>query len=72
MALSKAIEFVHAASFSSELRDSCSQFTKEMLLLKLNFNEFEFEDAINMKLVECQTFEQAEVFQEIRIWFKLL
>lgn len=72
MALSKALEFIHAASISKELRASCSHFSKENLLIKLNFSEHEFEDAINMQLVGCQTYEQAEVFQEIRIWFLLL
>ena len=72
MALSKAIEFVHAASISQELRVACSNFSKENLMLKLNFNELEFEDALNSQLVQCQTYEQAEVFQQIRMWFLLL
>jgi hypothetical protein len=72
MALSKAIEFVHAASISQELRAACSNFSKEKLMLKLNFNELEFEDALNSQLVQCQTYEQAEVFQQIRMWFLLL
>lgn len=72
MALSKAIEFVHAASISSELRTACSNFSKEKLMRKLNFNESEFEDALNSQLVQCQSYEQAEVFQQIRIWFSLL
>mgnify|MGYP003480655678 FL=1 len=72
MALSKAIEFVHAASISQELRTACSNFSKEKLMLKFNFDEFEFEDALNSQLVQCQTYEQAEVFQQIRMWFLLL
>jgi hypothetical protein len=72
MPLSKALEFIHAASISEELRNACSNYSKEKLLLKLNFSELEFEDALNMQLVQCQTYEQAEVFQQIKIWFLLL
>jgi hypothetical protein len=72
MALSKAIEFVHAVSISQELRTACSNFSKEKLLIKMNFSENEFEDALNSQLVQCQTYEQAEVFQQIRMWFLLL
>lgn len=72
MALSKALEFVHAASISEELRTACSNYSKEKLLLQLNFNELELEDALNMQLVQCQTYEEAEVFQQIRMWFLLL
>lgn len=72
MALSKALEFVHAASRSEKLRTACSNYSKKKLLLLLNFNELEFEDALNMQLVQCQTYEEAEVFQQIRMWFLLL
>jgi len=72
MALSKAIEFVHALSISPEFRKSCSNFSKEGLMLKLGFNELEFEDALNSQLVQCQEYEQAEVFQQMKIWFLLL
>ncbi|MFI1772768.1 hypothetical protein [Thalassobellus citreus] len=72
MALSKAIAFLQAASISNELRTACTHYSKDKLLLQLNFNEVEFEDAINMELVKCQTYEEAEVIQQIRIWFLLL
>jgi len=72
MALSKAIEFVKIATSDEELRTACTNFSKESLLLKLNFNEVEFEDAVNMQLVKCKSYEQAEKYQQIRIWFLLL
>lgn len=72
MALSKAITFVKTASNNEELRDACTSFSKEKLLLKLNFSEVEFEDAINMQLVKCQSYEQAEMYQQLRIWFLLI
>ncbi|WP_372752746.1 hypothetical protein [Mariniflexile sp.] len=72
MSISKAIEFVKIASESEELRNACTDLSKEKLLAKLNFNETEFEDAINMELVKCQTYEQAETYQQLRIWFLIL
>ncbi|WP_372744351.1 hypothetical protein [Lutibacter sp.] len=72
MALSKAIAFVKTASIHSELRTLCETLSKEKLLQQLNFNEIEFEDAINMQLVKCSTYEQAEKYQQLRIWFLLI
>ncbi|MFD1294793.1 hypothetical protein ACFQ5N_13195 [Lutibacter holmesii] len=72
MALSKALNFVTEAIKNEQLRALCSKLTKEELLLQLNFNEVEFEDAINMGLVKCQTYEQAEAYQQLRIWFLLI
>lgn len=72
MALSKALSFVEALSKSDELRTVCSNYSKEKLMYQLNFTELELEDALNMQLVQCQTYEEAEVFQQIRMWFLLL
>ena len=72
MALSKALQFVHAASISEELRTACSHYSKVGLQQKLNFSDIEFEDAINMQLTQCESYEDAEVFQQLKIWFLLL
>ena len=73
MALGKALEFVRKAGNDPELRDFChSAASKEELLEALGFHEGEFEDAINMELVKCQTYEEAEVVQQIKLWFSLL
>jgi hypothetical protein len=73
MALNKAIEFVKKVGSDKVLRESCYEIkTKNELLLNLDFNEFEFEDAINMQLVKCQTYDEAEEFQQIWVWFTLL
>ena len=48
MPLSKALEFIHAASISEELRNACSNYSKEKLLLKYKtgiFNFFVYEKA---------------------------
>ncbi|MCG6185767.1 MULTISPECIES: hypothetical protein [Maribellus] len=73
MALGKAIKFVKQIGVDNELRKSCYKYnSKEELLKKLDFNEGEFEDAINMELVKCQTYEQAERFQQLKMWFLIL
>lgn len=73
MALGKALEFVKKATFDTSLRKQCyASNSKEDLLMTLDFNEAEFEDAINMQLVKCQTYEAAEYYQQLKIWFSLL
>ncbi len=72
MALGKAIKFVKQACFDKELRKQCYKSSKPELLKKFDFDEVEFDDAINMQLVKCQTYEAAEPFQQLRMWFSLL
>lgn len=72
MSLSKAIRFVKIASMNKELRSACCKTSKEKLFNQLNFNEIEFEDAVNMQLVKCKSYEQAEMYQQLRIWFLLM
>lgn len=72
MAIGKAIKFVQQACFDKELRAQCYKSQKPEILQLFDFNEDEFEDAINMQLVKCQTYEAAEPFQQLRIWFSLL
>ena len=73
MALGKAIKFVKHVEFDDALRKSCYKSkSKAELLKRLDFDEGEFEDAINMQLVKCQAHEQAEHFQQIKMWFLIL
>ena len=72
MALGKAITFVKQACDDKKLRAECYKSSKSELLEKFDFNEVEFDDAINMQLVKCQTYEAAEPFQQLRIWFSIL
>ncbi|MFB6317240.1 hypothetical protein [Saccharicrinis sp. FJH54] len=73
MALSKAIKFLGDAISSSELRDKCAGFkTRKELLKWLDFNDLEFEDAVNMQLVKCRSADDAEYYHQLRMWFKLL
>jgi hypothetical protein len=73
MAISKAIKFVKQATTESKFRTECNLYqSKDELFKAFDFNENDFENAINMQLVKCQTYERAEHFQQIRIWFHLL
>lgn len=73
MALGKAIKFVNEVVKNSELRSACNKSnSKQELLKELDFDETEFDDAINMQLVKCQSYEEAEVFQQIKMWFLIL
>lgn len=73
MALGKAMAFVKQVGDNNELRASCYKSESKAELLKvLGFDETEFEDAINMQLVKCQTYEEAEHIQQIKMWFLLL
>jgi hypothetical protein len=73
MALGKAITFVRQIGSDKVLRVSCNKSkSKAELLEKLGFDEVEFEDAINMQLVKCQTYEAAENIQQVKMWFSLL
>ena len=73
MAIDKAIKFVKRATTESDFRKVCYKVpSKEKLMQKIGFTEVEFDDAVNMQLVKCQSYEQAEVFQQIRMWFASL
>ncbi|WP_297091633.1 hypothetical protein [uncultured Draconibacterium sp.] len=70
MAIDKAIKFVKRATTEREFRKACYKSpSKEHLMQEIGFSEPEFDDALNMQLVKCQTYEQAEVYQQIRMWF---
>ncbi len=70
MAIGKAMEFVKQASIDKELRSKCNKSESKAELMKsMDFTEIEFDDAINMRLVKCQTYEQAEIYQQLKLWF---
>ena len=73
MSLGRAINFVKHASYDKELRMECYKYdSKDELYTKLGFNSTEFEDAINMRLVNCHSDEEAETVLEIKLWFAML
>lgn len=77
MSLNNALEFIDLVKNDESFRHQCYNFSdieELMEMLQTNnkgFNTDDFENAINMNLVKCQTYEQAEVFKDIENWFKL-
>lgn len=72
MALGKSISFVRKFIQDKEFRRDCNQLQKQDLMENFDFNETEFEDAINMELVKCQTWEDADRIHQVKFWFALL
>jgi len=73
MAISKAIKFLNDFSLNATFREKCYLVeSKDLLLKERDFTEFEFEDALNMKLVKCYTAEDAEQIYQVKQWFKML
>ena len=72
MALGKSIQFIRQFILDQEFRHECNKSSKEELLINNDFNETEFEDAITMQLVKCQTYEEAERIHQIKYWFEFL
>lgn len=72
MALGKSIKFIQRFVSDKEFRNECNNISKLELLSRLDFSEAEFEDAINMQLVKCQTYEEADRIQQVRLWFAFL
>ncbi|HZL10551.1 MAG TPA: hypothetical protein VFC65_11170 [Prolixibacteraceae bacterium] len=72
MALGKSINFVKQFIRDQEFRSECNKSTKLDLLSKLDFTELEFDDAINMQLVKCQSYEEADRVQQVKLWFAFL
>ena len=72
MALGKSIQFIRQFIRDKEFRHECNKSSKEDLLKNLDFNETEFDDAINMQLVKCQSYEEADRIQQIKLWFEVL
>jgi hypothetical protein len=72
MALGKSIKFIQNFILDRELRRECNKYSKEELFAKFDFSHTEFEDAINMQLVKCQSYEEAERIHQIKFWFDVL
>ncbi|MFQ3578853.1 MAG: hypothetical protein SNJ71_01770 [Bacteroidales bacterium] len=70
MAIANALTFVKRMVNDPEFRTECNTYkTKDDLLVWQKFTATEFEDAINMNLVKCQTYEEAEKYQQLKMWF---
>ena len=77
MSLQNAIVFIRNVNTNKSLRKACySCKTKEELFELLHnegigFTQFEFEEAINVSLVKCQTYEEADEVKQAELWFNL-
>jgi hypothetical protein len=73
MALKKALDFIELVMEDEKFRELCnSGLPREELLEILGFVQPEFDDAIDMNLVKCQNYEEAERYQELKTWFLML
>lgn len=77
MSIQNAVTFISNVDTNTELRTSCYSCRSQVELLEmlkaqgLVFSKDDFSEAINMFLVKCQTYEQAERVKEIAAWFSL-
>ena len=73
MALGKAINFISQFISDDNFRDECNGMdSQKELMKKFDFTEDEFENALNMSLVNCQSNEEAHAVKEIKMWFMIL
>jgi hypothetical protein len=78
MSIHNALIFIEKVDINPDFRKLCNQCGEKeriqdtLKVIKMNFEDWEFEDAINHRLVQCQTYEQADVFQQLRQWYKCM
>lgn len=72
MSLGKAIKFVRKFATEDHFRKECHLLSREDITARFQFNDFEFDDAINMQLVKCQTEEEANQYFQLRNYYQLL
>ena len=72
MSFSKAIQFVKAFTSDQRFRQECDHMEKDKLERIFEFNEFELDDAINTRLVKCQSFEEAEKYHHLRMYYQII
>ena len=77
MSIKNALNFILNIDTNVELRKSCYSCCSQEELLEmlkaydLVFTKEDFSEAINLFMVKCQTYEQANRVKEIEDWFKL-
>ena len=72
MSFSKAIQFVKAFTSDQRFRQECDLMEKCDLEKKYEFNEYELDDAINTRLVKCQSYEEAEKYHHLRMYYQII
>lgn len=77
MSLQNAINFISLVDSDHEFRKSCYEVKTQSELLRslkeqnMGFTPDEIEDAFNVLLLKCQTYEQAGRVNEVKAWFRL-
>ncbi len=78
MSISNAIQFIKTIDENADFRASCNkclskEVMHEMLIEKeLPFDAYDFQEAINILLFRCQTYEQANSIKQVELWYSLL
>lgn len=78
MTIGKAMKFIDKGQADRELRDALNRTTSIQQLHRvlaerdLSFSAFDFEEAYNNRLVNCQTSEQASQLQSFKQWWETL
>jgi len=77
MSIQNAITFIANVDKNADLRKACySCKTKDNLLdmLKdqsMGFTQDEFDEAVNVMLFKCQSYEEADCIKQTEVWFSL-
>jgi hypothetical protein len=77
MSVQNALQFISSVSEDDTYRKSFYQYSSRQELIGhlsatgRGFTLAEFEDAVNMKHVKCQTYEEADHLKQIEMWFNL-
>ena len=75
MSLQNAIDFITKVDSESDFRKSCytcktlPELIEMLTKQKMGFTVDEIEDAFNVLLLKCQTYEQAGRVNEVKAWF---
>jgi len=75
MSLQNAINFITKVDSDTEFRKSCyagktlSGLIEMLTKQEMGFTIDEIEDAFNVLLLKCQTYEQAGRVNEVKAWF---
>ncbi len=77
MSIANAMTFIKNVETNVALRKACYTCKSKDELLQmltredLEFSQFEFEEAVNVMLFKCQTYEQADSVKQTELWFSL-
>jgi hypothetical protein len=75
MSLQNAIDFITKVDSESDFRKSCytcktlPELIEMLTKQKMGFTVDEIENAFNVLLLKCQTYEQAGRVNEVKAWF---